>query len=397
MVTTRLQNGYEQNAVTGFLLWHEGDFEEVGWGSHGEAAINEPNVTTWPTRRSRGRRRNLVGGLFAGRLTVAAVLALLLPACASHDSATRPLQALPRNVFLTVQYRSTDRALYLRSATDGRVVRVLLPMKYDEISAAMARDGSVLAAAQTGPCRVVLDRILPATLSRRQLRVIREPVFSLAVSPDGRNIGYLTTPTCSQSHAFGGAGRGIVAAPAAPAGFGPSVLVILNLTTGVRTATSVPRGFPLVSVAFSPDGRSVATTYRRDGTIRVMPVANPQIDRSRALQPPHGCGYINAIWTVAGIDAISGCGQELLLSPGPLVELTPTGRRLRSWTLPGCIDGTELATDYAKRQLLMQFSVGYGGDTCGQAPVQQIVEVTGRNLRPIIRTTGYEAQYSLTG
>ena len=364
------------------------------------AAINEPNVTIWPTRRSRGRRRSLVRSPFAGRLTVATVIALLLPACAPHGSGTRPLLPLPSNVFLTVQYHSSDRALYLRSASDGRVVRALLPMKYEDISAAMAPDGSVLAAAQTGQCRVALDRINPATLFRRQLRVIREPVLSLAVSPDGRNIGYLTTPPCSQSHALGGAGRGIAAAPAAPAApaaFGPSVLVILNLTTGVRTATSVARGFPLVSVAFSPDGRSVATTYLRDGTIRVMPVAKLQIDRSRALQPPQGCGYINAVWTVAGIDAITGCGQELLLSPGPLVQLTPAGRRLRSWPLPSCIDGTELATDNAKRQLLMQFSVGYGGDACGQAPVQQIVEVTGRNIRPIIRTTGYEAQYSLTG
>jgi hypothetical protein len=353
-------------------------------------------MTSW-AHRCRGRRPNAARSLCAGRPTVATLLALVLflPGCSSHGGASRPLPALPSDVFLTVQYHSGDRALYLRSASDGRVVRTLLPMKYDEISAAMARDGSVIAAAQTGQCRAVLDRIIPATLSRRQLRVIHEPVFSLAVSPDGRNIGYLTTPSCSPAHAFGGAGRGIVAAPA---GFGPSVLVILNLTTGVRNVTSVDtRGFPLVSVAFSPDGGSVATTYRRDGTIRVMPVANPQIDRSRALHPPHGCGYINAVWTVAGLDAIAGCGQSLLLSPGPLVRLTSTGRRTKSWSLPDCIDGTELATDSAKRQLLMQFSVGYGGDSCGQAPIQQIVEVTGQTFRPIIQTTGYETQYRLTG
>jgi len=333
--------------------------------------------------------------------TVAGLLAMSVGCAASGPGPLRGTESgspllhrpLPAQVFLTVQDEpgGARRGLDLRDSTNGRVVRELLATRFDRLQASTVGDGDVIAAAESPRCHVGIYRINPASGARRLLRTVRDNVYGFAVSPDGRRAAYLTTGRCIAPNSRG-AGGGL-------AGVGPQTLVVLDLQTGGRVSTSVDTpGYPLAGVTFDPTGTEIATTYRRDGSIRLLNADHPDLAHAATIGLPGRCGYLEVVWSSSGLDAIQGCGVSPLLDPGPLVQLTHNGKRVRSWALPKCVDGIGLATDASRRHVYMQVGIGHGmGEPCGAHWSQRIVAVGATRLRVVMETPGMQQTYELAG
>jgi WD40-like Beta Propeller Repeat len=327
-------------------------------------------------------------------LTVAACGVLALAGCAPAAPArspggTRPIQAdlIGRaetpTAFLTVTtsppvmrgtglspllVRYPVATLQLRSIRTGRVIATLL-RSLGSIGAVMTRSGSVIAVVDYG-CRSEVLRIDPETDRSTLVRVLPQSTGHPALSPDGSQLAYLTYPA-SQRH-----GCDPVKQPASPVreevkpgGFNqflPNVLAVVNLATGatVRAATSNP-GQPPSSPAWSPDGTTIAVTSLSDRSIVLLSAAHPDFASAPQIRARPSCAYSAVTWIAQGLIAV--CNRaDPALPPYRLVRLSPAGRQLASWRLPGCIDGIEPFADATLRHVLVEAYIGYGnGPPCG--------------------------------
>lgn len=258
--------------------------------------------------------------------------------------------------------------LQLRSVRHGHVIATLL-RSLGSIDAVMTRKHAVIAVVDDG-CRSRVLRIDPRTGAATLIRTLPESAGSIALSPDGRKLAYLTYPAsdpqrCRPASQPASPVR-VQANPGGLPQFLPSVLAAVNLATGTvaRAATGNP-GNPAWSPAWSPDGSQIAVVY--SGSVELLSAAHPDFAAARRLRPPHGCGYLAATWTVTGLRAVLGCGKEnVALSPRTLVGLSAAGHRSGSWRLPDCIDGVTLHADPTARHVLVEADIGYGNDPpCG--------------------------------
>lgn len=294
----------------------------------------------------------------------------------------------------------------LRSLRNGRVVATLLHSLGD-VEAVPAPDGSVIAVASYG-CRSDVYRIDSRTGRSTLLRILPESATDIALSPDGSRLAYLTYPArdrqpCQPARQPRRPVRYFVN-PGGPAQFLPSVLAVVSLATGstVRTATPSP-GNPFWDPAWSPDGRQVAAVYSgADNPILVMSAARPRFAAARWIRPPRHCGYVATTWTVGGPTAVLGCGkQDPALSPRTLVQLAADGHPSARWQLPPCIDGVQVLTDPAMRQVLVEASTGYanGPRGCGAGPwLDRVQRVRGTALAAVASyPQASDGQLQLTG
>jgi hypothetical protein len=267
--------------------------------------------------------------------------------------------------------------LQLRSVRTGRVIAALLH-SLGGIDAVMSGSGLVVAVVDYG-CRSQVLRVDPQTGNVSLIRVLPQSATSVALSPDGRQLAYVTYPgsdprPCTPGRQPASPVR-VEVNPGGPAGFLPNVVGVVNLSSGatVRAATSNP-GDPPVVPAWSPDGTRIAVTDMADNSIVLLSASHPDFASAPRIHAPPGCGYAMATWTVAGLVAVAGCGpgpQEPFLSPQRLVQLSTAGQPTARWRLPGCIDGIRAFADATFRHVLVQADIGYGnGPPCGrpQAP-----------------------------
>ncbi len=349
---------------------------------------NEPGTRNRGGARNRGgeqssgpaadHRRGRLLMPIAAAIAVAAIAlgTVILPRIwpggrdAGHSGPPRPLET-----FLTVTtapavmrgdhlIRYPADALQLRALHGGRVIRTLLH-SLGTLDAVMTRSGSVLAVADDG-CRSQVLRINPSTGRATLIRTLAESATEIALSPDGRELAYLTYPAAEPQPCA------VTTQPASPVlvhvnpgglpHFLPSVLAVVNLATGsVARAATRSHGSPPFAPAWSPDGSMIETIYSGDNSIALLSAAHPSFASAQRLHPPHGCGYVAATWTVRGLLAVLGCGtQNAALSPRTLVRLSPAGQRSASWRLPACVAGVGLNADPAARHVLVVTDIGYG-------------------------------------
>jgi hypothetical protein len=315
---------------------------------------------------------------------------------------------VPRHGAPGVEYivRYPVSTVQLRSLRNGRVIAVLLHSLGD-VQAVPAPGGSVIAVTSFG-CRSEVYRIDPRTGRSTLLRTLPESATDIALSPDGRRLAYITYPAsdrqaCQPDRQPRRPVRTVVN-PGGPIQFLPSVLAVASLATGatVHAATPSP-GNPFSDPAWSPDGRQIAAVYSGgDNPVLVMPAARPRFATARWIRPPRRCGYVAATWTVAGPAAVLGCGkQDPGLSPRTLVQLSAAGHPSARWRLPACIDGVQVLTDPAQRQVLVEASTGYGNGPrgCGSGRwLDRIERVRGTALAAVASyPQASDGQLQLTG
>ena len=315
-------------------------------------------------------------------------------------------------VFHAGQVPSLGRArfpvsrLQLRSARDGRVIATLLRSNAS-IDAVMTRSGSVIAVEDFG-CRSQIVRINPRTGRATRLRVLAGSVNHIALSPDGRELAYLTysssNPRTCGPVRLPAAPLSARVSPGDPIQFLPNVVAVTGLLSGaiVQGATSNP-GQPVTAPAWSPDGTRIAVTFTADHSIVLLSARHPDFASAPRIRPARGCRYLATTWTVAGLVAAAGCGQnESDQSPQMLVRISPIGQRLASWRLPACVADVQAFTDPAGRHVLVEDDLGYSsGPPCGiQQPGGSSIRVAvvrGRTLASIATFTQQSAQLQVTG
>jgi hypothetical protein len=260
--------------------------------------------------------------------------------------------------------------LQRRSVRIGRMTAALLH-SLGGIDAVMTHSGSVIAVVDYR-CRSQVLRVDPRTGSTWLIRVLPQSATSVALSPDGRELAYLTYPgsdprPCTPDRQPASPAP-VEVNPGGRAAFLPNVVAVVNLSSGatVRAATSNP-GDPPDAPAWSPDGTRIAVTDLGDSSIVLLSAAQPDFASAPRIHAPPGCGYATATWTVAGLVAVAGCGpQEPFLSPQRLVQLSTAGQPAASWRLPGCIDGITAFAGATFQHVLVQADIGYGNGPCGR-------------------------------
>ena len=377
-----------------------------------EPAAGRPAATEGKPRPGAASRASRIGIPLAAAVMVAAVvLGLVIVVPRISTGAPRPASgpghgpsplAGPPRSFLTVStsvlvtrggylIRYPVSSLQLRSVRGGRVITTLL-RSLGSISAARAADGSVIAVADYG-CRSLVYRVNPSTGARSLIRTLPQAASDIAISPDGRDLAYLTYPASNPQ------GCGPDRQPTAPIhfqsnpgglpGYLPSVLAVVDLGTGavVRAWTGNQGNPPSGGPAFSPDGSRIEVVL--GSSILLMPAARPSFAGAQRLAPPRGCGYVASTWTRAGVIGVLGCGRgNSALSPRTLV-LLPTGGgppATTTWRLPACIDGIGLYPDPTARHVLVQSDIGYGtGAPCGDYHTwhSQVAEIVGHRLKTV--------------
>ena len=192
--------------------------------------------------------------------------------------------------------------------------------------------------------------------------------------------------------------------PGGPELFNPNVVAAVNLATGAtaRAATRSP-GNPPSGLAWSPDGTMIAAVDSADNSIALLSAAHPDFSTARTIGPPRGCGFVTSTWTRSGLIAVEGCGsQDIDLSPGKLVQISPSGQPGAGWRLAACTDGVTVRTDPAAQHVLVEEDLGYGsGRPCG-APKPggqeiRIAQVRGNRLQTAATWPTGPVQLMLTG
>jgi hypothetical protein len=280
--------------------------------------------------------------------------------------------------------------LQLRSLEDGHLIGPLL-RSVGTISASPTAGGSVIAVESYG-CRSDVVRIDPTTGYARLIRVLPQGAGNSVVSPNGRYLAYLTYPSPQSCSAIRQPTHPVktIINPGGPAQFLPSVVAVVNLTTGVtvRAATKNP-GNPPFGLAWSPDGKMLATVDSANNSITLLSAARPDFAAARQIKASRGCGFVTTTWIRSGLVAVEGCNrQEIDLSPRTLVELTPAGRPVTTWRLAACINGVTVVSDPSARHVLVEEDLGYGnGSPCGKPRPggwdTRIAEVRGSRLSTI--------------
>ncbi len=342
-------------------------------------------------------------------------------ASASSSAVTGPTRQL--NSFLTVtttpavtrtaQSSSFNVVLFpvatlqMRSAHGGKVIATLLRSP-GSIDAVMTRSGSVIAVEDLG-CRSLVMRIDPRTGQAKRLRVLAGSVSHIALSPDGRELAYLTYGA-SNPRPCGPAVRQPAApvqarvTPGDPIQLLPNVVAVTGLFSGAIAESATSNlGQPPTAPAWSPDGSRIAVTSTSDHSIALLSAVHPDFATAQRILPPRGCGYLTTTWTSAGLVAVAGCGQNAPdLLPQTLVRLSPGGQELARSRLPACVGGIQAFADPTGSHVLIQADIGYGsGPPCGISQPGgssiRVAVVHGTALTTIATFAREPAQLEVTG
>jgi WD40 repeat protein len=310
----------------------------------------------------------------AAALCLALVVGLTaLPSSKSSASVASP------TTFLTVASSGTvhGRYIHLRSVRSGRIlksfVKVMAPGHADAV---LQTNGKILAAVTNGYCTSTLERINPSSARVAVLRRVTPSINDLSLSPNGRDIAYVTYPSCR------------AAQPSDAEMFFPNILVVESLKSGtsVRTSTDMP-GHPFYGLSWSPDSKNIAIGYSGNvNRVLILSASHPRFKTARPVPWPKRCIYFAPSWTKGGLVLAEGCGQPPQLSVKRLVEVTTTGTVIRTWNLPSCSDGLSVLNNQDSGQLIVSLHIGFGNGACGRHFSERVAEVVGTRLRTIYNT-----------
>jgi hypothetical protein len=319
---------------------------------------------------------------------VTAAVLITITACAQVRPATAdgwqtvPAADRPPQVFLTLTVTRPElgrmegalhqqllkypvESLQLRSIRDGgRVIRTLL-RSVGQVDAVTAPDGTVIAALDYG-CESQLVRIDPATGQRRLIRVVRDSVQDIALSPDGSRLAYDTVPKsqlgpCLPMRQL----RHPVRIRINPGSFdisgpGTSVTAIVSLASGATVRTPDKEGNP----AWSPNGTRIAVVGLSTNVVVQMSAANLHYLTAEQFRSPRGCGFTTISWTTSGLITTTGCNAENDSRRPYFDEASLAGKTLARASLPRCMAG--VTTALTGKNVLVEADVGYGnGKPCG--------------------------------
>jgi hypothetical protein len=238
-------------------------------------------------------------------------------------------------------------------------------------------------------------RLDPLTGHARQVRTVAQDVVDMALSPDGTQLAYLTYPTCPP--VFDGK---LVAGPAISA---PSVLEVLTLATGAIRSKAVPvdaSGLTLYGLAWSPDGRALASTAIRgvgDNRVLMLDALGLDPTHAREVAAPPTCHYNAEAWPATGMIVAEMCGTtgDSSLAPTRLFQLDDAQAVTHSWPLPACTGGATSVTDRQTGTIVAQADIGYSGcDISDQST--RLLRISGSTVDVIIEIPGVN-QVSLVG
>jgi hypothetical protein len=295
-------------------------------------------------------------------------IASLMDPTASFLTVTTSFDVTRRDGLATKLVKYGVATLQVRSARTGRVIATLLH-SLGSIDAVPTADGSVLAVVNLG-CRSQVTRIDPLTGQATLIRSLSGSAWQAAVSPDGRELAYLTYPAnqpqpCAPSRQ-----------PAEPIqqglpSNGPalilSVLVIVNLSSGATLRISTGATYnSLESPTWNPDGTRIAVNYGQHSIEELSP-NHPEFALPPPIRAAKGCFYGSDAWTVTGLVVVSGCGSpQTGPVPQRLLGLSTAGQQTGSWQLPDCLDGAQVHADPTGTHVLVEMDIGYGNfPPCG--------------------------------
>jgi hypothetical protein len=315
--------------------------------------------------------RRMTSSKIATSLCLAFVIGLT-PLQTSESSAS----VASHTAFLTVSSRviSHGHYIHLRSVRSGRVLKSFVKaMAIGHVDAVLQVNGKILAAVTNGYCTSTLERINPSNGHVTVLRKVAPSINGMTLSPNGRDIAYITYPNCR------------AAVPAETLTFNPSILVVENLRSGtsVRAQTDSP-GHPFYGIAWSPNSKSLAVGYSGNvNRVLVLSASHPRFSSARTVHWPKGCIYFAPSWIKGGLVVAEGCGRQPPLSVKRLVEVTTTGTVLRSWRLPSCIGALDVLNNQESGQLIVSLHIGFGSGACGRYSSERVAEIVGSRLRTI--------------
>jgi hypothetical protein len=314
-----------------------------------------------------------------------ALATVSIPLLSSGSSASVASPA----TFLTVQSNGNRHGHYiqLRNIGSGTIIKsfvdVLPPGHADAV---LQANGKILAAITNGYCTSTLERIDPSSGHVTVLRRVTPSINDLSLSPNGRDIAYVTYPNCR------------AAAPSETIMFDPNILVVENLKSGtsVRTASDTP-GHPFFGLSWSPNGKSIAVGYSGNvNRVLILSSSHPRFDTARPVHWPKKCLFFAPTWTTAGLILVEGCGRQPPLSAERLVQVTPTGTITRSWQLPPCSDGVSVLNNQDSGHLIVSLNIGYGNGSCGNHFYEQFAQIVGAHLHTIFVSPDESSQFELS-
>lgn len=277
--------------------------------------------------------------------------------------------------------------IQLRSISSGKIlksfVKVVTPGHADAV---LQVNGKILAAVTDGYCTSTLERINPSNGRVTVIRQVAPSINSMSLSPNGRDIAYVTYPTCQ------------AAEPRETLMYLPNILVIENLKSGtsVRTATDTP-GHPIFGLSWSPNGKNIAIGYSGNvNRVLILSAMHPRFETARPVHWPKGCIYFAPAWTKGGLVLAEGCGQIPQLSAKRLVEVMTNGTVTRTWNLPSCSDGLSVLNNQDSGHLIVSINIGFGNGACGRHFFERLAEVVGTHLRTIFIAPDLSSQLELS-
>jgi hypothetical protein len=341
------------------------------------------------------RRRRLTAG--SGLVAVAAAATIVAVSIfnSSHKTAltVRPsgrgsssAPGTSASTFATINISENPpvESVQIRSLADGHVLRTLsIGSGRSVADASPGPHGSLLVADTDSHCQATVERVNVGTGDVTILRHINRTVVEMALSPDGRYLAYVTSPTCPET-------RGDTEV------ISPGVLAVVNLATG-STRTLGQAGNPKAPLedqgrsyeypSWSPTSRQIVVDYQTDWSkLLIVPVGHLTRSSSTKIHSPIGCSYASPLWTDAGIVATEACGPSpsSRLSPHELVEVSATGTIRRTWTLPACTGGFQIQERQPAGPIVVELDIGYGDKACSHRYLSRLSELTPTGLRTII-------------
>lgn len=330
------------------------------------------------------------------RMTGAKVLAAAASLCLALVVGLTPLRSSESSAsvaspttFLTVVSSGTVHGHYiqLRSVGSGRILKsfvmVIAPGHADAV---LQSNGKILAAVTNGYCTSTLERINPSSGRITVLRRVTPSINDLSLSPNGRDIAYVTYPSCR------------AAEPSDTEMFLPNILVVEDLKSGtsVRTSTDMP-GHPFFGLSWSPNSKNIAIGYSGNvNRVLILSANHPRFRTARPIPWPKRCIYLAPSWIKVGLVLAEGCGQPPQLSVKRLVEVTTTGTVMRTWNLPSCSDGLSVLNNQDSGQLIVSLHIGFGNGACGHHFFERVAEVVGTHLRTIFIAPDASSQLELS-
>jgi hypothetical protein len=291
----------------------------------------------------------------------------LSAAAPTSGTAFAPLPAGGTFLSVTNPPATTVRALQLRSAADGTLVRPLLTGAFDVFGSSVSRsiDGTVLLAERPSTCITRIERLDIATGHVTVTRTIDEYAADVVFDPTGHRLAYQSYASCTVARDETGC-DGCAESSA-------NVTTVIDLDTGATSRVSQPLGLAAGLLGFSPDGSRLLVD---SGGLVLLDPADVTAKGSH-VAAPRGCAYDAGTWTTDGILADESCGTG-----NRLVRVNPTGQIEQSWPIPACggIYGFGAGPDGST---MANITIGYGNGTCAHV-AYQVWEISGAATRVVI-------------